>query len=144
MSTVEQFLDLNSRKIWSLKPENRVIDSLFLMAEKNISCILIMNQEHLAGIFSERDYARKVVIKGKNSNETLLKEVMTDNLITISPKTGLDECMQLMTDHRIRHLPIVDNNKVVGLISIGDVVREMLVQQKIQIDELKIKIERLK
>ena len=136
MSTVEQFLDLNSRKIWSLKPENRVIDSLFLMAEKNISCILIMNQEHLAGIFSERDYARKVVIKGKNSNETLLKEVMTDNLITISPKTGLDECMQLMTDHRFRHLPIVDNNKVVGLISIGDVVREMLVQQKIQIDEL--------
>jgi CBS domain-containing protein len=106
------------------------------MAEKNISCILIMNQEHLAGIFSERDYARKVVIKGKNSNETLLKEVMTDKLITISPKTGLDECMQLMTDHRIRHLPIVDNNKVVGLISIGDVVREMLVQQKIQIDEL--------
>ena len=136
MSTVEQFLDLNSRKIWSLKPENRVIDSLFLMAEKNISCILIMNQEHLAGIFSERDYARKVVIKGKNSNETLLKEVMTDNLITISPKTGLDECMQLMTDHRFRHLPIVDNNKVVGLISIGDVVREMLVQQKVQIDEL--------
>ncbi len=136
MSTVEQFLDLNSRKIWSLKPDNRVIDSLFLMAEKNISCILIMNQEHLAGIFSERDYARKVVIKGKNSNETLLKEVMTDNLITISPKTGLDECMQLMTDHRFRHLPIVDNNKVVGLISIGDVVREMLVQQKIQIDEL--------
>jgi CBS domain-containing protein len=136
MSTVEQFLDFNSRKIWSLKPENRVIDSLFLMAEKNISCILIMNQEHLAGIFSERDYARKVVIKGKNSNETLLKEVMTDKLITISPKTGLDECMQLMTDHRFRHLPIVDNNKVVGLISIGDVVREMLVQQKIQIDEL--------
>ena len=136
MSTVEQFLDLNSRKIWSLKPDNRVIDSLFLMAEKNISCILIMNQEHLAGIFSERDYARKVVIKGKNSTETLLKEVMTDNLITISPKTGLDECMQLMTDHRIRHLPIVDNNKVVGLISIGDVVREMLVQQKVQIDEL--------
>ena len=136
MSTVEQFLDLNSRKIWSLKPDNRVIDSLFLMAEKNISCILIMNQEHLAGIFSERDYARKVVIKGKNSNETLLKEVMTDNLITISPKTGLDECMQLMTDHRIRHLPIVDNNQVVGLISIGDVVREMLVQQKVQIDEL--------
>ena len=136
MSTVEQFLDLNSRKIWSLKPDNRVIDSLFLMAEKNISCILIMNQEHLAGIFSERDYARKVVVKGKNSNETLLKEVMTDNLITISPKTGLDECMQLMTDHRIRHLPIVDNNKVVGLISIGDVVREMLVQQKVQIDEL--------
>ena len=136
MSTVDQFLDLNSRKVWSLKPDNRVIDSLFLMAEKNISCILIMNQEHLAGIFSERDYARKVVIKGKNSNETLLKEVMTDKLITISPKTGLDECMQLMTDHRIRHLPIVDNNKVVGLISIGDVVREMLVQQKVQIDEL--------
>ena len=136
MSTVEQFLDLNSRKIWSLKPDNRVIDSLFLMAEKNSSCLLIMNQEHLAGIFSERDYARKVVIKGKNSNETLLKEVMTDNLITISPKTGLDECMQLMTDHRIRHLPIVDNTKVVGLISIGDVVREMLVQQKVQIDEL--------
>ena len=136
MSTVEQFLDLNSRKIWSLKPDNRVIDSLFLMAEKNISCILIMNHEDLVGIFSERDYARKVVIKGKNSNETLLKEVMTEKLITISPGTDLDECMQLMTDHRIRHLPVLENNKVIGLISIGDVVREMLVQQKVQIEEL--------
>ena len=95
-----------------------------------------MNEEHLSGIFSERDYARKVVIQGKNSNETLLKEVMTDKLITISPKTELDECMQLMTDHRIRHLPIVDNNKVIGLISIGDVVKEMIVQQKNQIEEL--------
>jgi CBS domain-containing protein len=136
MSTVEQFLDLNSRKVWGLRPENRVIDSLFLMAEKNISCVLIMNEEHLAGIFSERDYARKVVIQGKNSTETLLKQVMTDKLITISPKTELDECMQLMTDHRIRHLPIVDNNKVIGLISIGDVVKEMIVQQKNQIEEL--------
>jgi len=106
------------------------------MAEKNISCILIMNEEHLAGIFSERDYARKVVIQGKNSNEILLKEVMTDKLITIGPKTELDECMQLMTDHRIRHLPILDNSKVVGLISIGDVVKEMIVQQKNQIKEL--------
>ena len=136
MSTVEQFLDLNSRKVWSLRPENRVIDSLFLMAEKNISCILIMNEEYLVGIFSERDYARKVVIQGKNSNEILLKEVMTDKLITIGPKTELDECMQLMTDHRIRHLPILDNSKVIGLISIGDVVKEMIVQQKNQIEEL--------
>jgi CBS domain-containing protein len=136
MTSVEQFLDFNRRKVWALKPESRVIDSLFLMAEKNISCILIMNHEDLVGIFSERDYARKVVIKGKNSNETLLKEVMTEKLITISPKTRLDECMQLMTDHRIRHLPVLENNKVIGLISIGDVVREMLVQQKIQIDEL--------
>jgi CBS domain-containing protein len=95
-----------------------------------------MNEEHLSGIFSERDYARKVVIQGKNSNETLLKEVMTDKLITISPKTELDECMQLMTDHRIRHLPIVDNNKVIGLISIGDVVKAMIVQQQNQIEEL--------
>jgi len=94
------------------------------------------NEEHLSGIFSERDYARKVVIQGKNSNETLLKEVMTDKLITISPKTELDECMQLMTDHRIRHLPIVDNNKVIGLISIGDVVKAMIVQQQNQIEEL--------
>jgi len=136
MSIVEQFLDLNSRKVWSLGPENRVIDSLFLMAEKNISCILIINEGHLVGIFSERDYARKVVIQGKNSTETLLKEVMTKKVITISPKTELDECMQLMTDHRIRHLPILDNIKVIGLISIGDVVKEMLVQQKNQIEEL--------
>ena len=93
-------------------------------------------RDSLAGIFSERDYARKVVIQGKNSNETLLKEVMTDKLITISPKTELDECMQLMTDHRIRHLPIVDNNKVIGLISIGDVVKAMIVQQQNQIEEL--------
>jgi CBS domain-containing protein len=130
MITVEQFLQFNSRSIFSLKPENKVIDSLFLMAEKNIGCILIMSHGQLLGIFSERDYARKVVLKGKNSNETLLSEVMTHKVITIEPHTGMDKCMQIMTDHHIRHLPVVQENKVLGLISIGDVVKEMIQQQK--------------
>jgi CBS domain-containing protein len=102
MITVEQFLQFNSRSIFSLKPENKVMDSLFLMAEKNIGCILIMIHSQLVGIFSERDYARKVVLKGKNSNETLLSEVMTHKVITIEPHTGMDKCMQIMTDHHIR------------------------------------------
>ena len=136
MITVEQFLQFNSRSIFSLKPENKVIDSLFLMAEKNIGCILIMSHGQLLGIFSERDYARKVVLKGKNSNETLLSEVMTHKVITIEPHTGMDKCMQIMTDHHIRHLPVVQENKVLGLISIGDVVKEMIQQQKNLIEEL--------
>ena len=98
MITVEQFLQFNSRSIFSLKPENKVIDSLFLMAEKNIGCILIISHGQLLGIFSERDYARKVVLKGRTSNEALVKDIMTAQVITVESMHNMEQCMQIMTD----------------------------------------------
>jgi CBS domain-containing protein len=106
------------------------------MADKNIGAIVIKDQDNLTGIFSERDYARKVVLKGKNSNDTKLAEVMSKDVITISSDMQIDACMQLMTDKRIRHLPVVDNGKSLGIISIGDVVRLMIDEQKYLIEQL--------
>jgi CBS domain-containing protein len=106
------------------------------MADKNIGAIVIKDQDKLIGIFSERDYARKVVLKGKNSTDTKLSEVMSKEVITISSDMQIDACMQLMTDKRVRHLPVVDNGKSIGIISIGDVVRLMIDEQKYLIEQL--------
>jgi CBS domain-containing protein len=122
--------------VWSLSSNNTVRQALQLMADKNIGAIVIKDQDNLTGIFSERDYARKVVLKGKNSNDTKLAEVMSKDVITISSDMQIDACMQLMTDKRIRHLPVVDNGKSLGIISIGDVVRLMIDEQKYLIEQL--------
>jgi CBS domain-containing protein len=137
MITVGQFLEQNKRTVWTLSSNNTVRQALQLMADKNIGAIVIKDQDKLIGIFSERDYARKVVLKGKNSTDTKLSEVMSKEVITISSDMQIDACMQLMTDKRVRHLPVVDNGKSIGIISIGDVVRLMIDEQKYLIDELK-------
>jgi CBS domain-containing protein len=137
MITVGQFLEQNKRTVWTLSSNNTVRQALQLMADKNIGAIVIKDQDKLIGIFSERDYARKVVLKGKNSTDTKLAEVMSKEVITISSDMQIDACMQLMTDKRVRHLPVVDNGKSIGIISIGDVVRLMIDEQKYLIDELK-------
>jgi CBS domain-containing protein len=137
MITVGQFLEQNKRTVWTLSSNNTVRQALQLMADKNIGAIVIKDQDKLIGIFSERDYARKVVLKGKNSTDTKLSEVMSKEVITISSDIQIDACMQLMTDKRVRHLPVVDNGKSIGIISIGDVVRLMIDEQKYLIDELK-------
>jgi len=137
MITVGQFLEQNKRTVWTLSSNNTVRQALQLMADKNIGAIVIKDQDKLIGIFSERDYARKVVLKGKNSTDTKLSEVMSKEVITISSDMQIDACMQLMTDKRVRHLPVVDNGKSIGIISIGDVVRLMIDEQKHLIDELK-------
>ena len=106
------------------------------MAQHNIGAVLVLEGQTLAGIFSERDYARKVALKGKSSNETKVSDVMTAKVITIDTKHSIDQCMQIMTDNHIRHLPIVDDLQVMGLISIGDVVQEMISYQKSMIEQL--------
>jgi CBS domain-containing protein len=136
MLTVGQFIEQTKRPVWSLSSNNTVRQALQLMADKNIGAIVIKDQDNLTGIFSERDYARKVVLKGKNSNDTKLAEVMSKEVITISSDMQIDACMQLMTDKRIRHLPVVDNGKSLGIISIGDVVRLMIDEQKYLIEQL--------
>jgi CBS domain-containing protein len=137
MLTAGQFIEQTKRPTWSLSSNNTVRQALQLMADKNIGAIVIKDQDKLIGIFSERDYARKVVLKGKNSTDTKLVEVMNKEVITISSDIQIDACMQLMTDKRVRHLPVVDNGKSIGIISIGDVVRLMIDEQKYLIDELK-------
>ena len=137
MLTAGQFIEQTKRATWTLSSNNTVRQALQLMADKNIGAIVIKDQDKLIGIFSERDYARKVVLKGKNSTDTKLAEVMSKEVITISSDMQIDACMQLMTDKRVRHLPVVDNGKSIGIISIGDVVRLMIDEQKYLIDELK-------
>ena len=137
MLTAGQFIEQTKRPTWTLSSNNTVRQALQLMADKNIGAIVIKDQDKLIGIFSERDYARKVVLKGKNSTDTKLAEVMSEEVITISSDMQIDACMQLMTDKRVRHLPVVDNGKSIGIISIGDVVRLMIDEQKYLIDELK-------
>ena len=137
MLTVGQFIEQTKRPTWTLSSNNTVRQALQLMADKNIGAIVIKDQDKLIGIFSERDYARKVVLKGKNSTDTKLVEVISKEVITISSDIQIDACMQLMTDKRVRHLPVVDNGKSIGIISIGDVVRLMIDEQKYLIDELK-------
>ena len=136
MLTAGQFIEQTERPTWSLSSNNTVRQALQLMADKNIGAIVIKDQDKITGIFSERDYARKVVLKGKNSTDTTLAEVMSKEVITISSDMQIDACMQLMTDKRVRHLPVVDNGKSIGIISIGDVVRLMIDEQKYLIEQL--------
>ena len=137
MITVGQFLEQNKRTVWSLHSQDTVKQALQLLADKNIGAVVVKDQDKLGGIFSERDYARKVILKGKNSTDTKLDEVMSKNLTTITADLKIDECMQLMTDKFIRHLPVVDQDRCVGIISIGDVVKIMINEQKYLIEELK-------
>ena len=113
-----------------------VYDALKIMGEHNIGALMIVENDQLNGIISERDYARKIVLKGKNSHDTLVHEIMTKELITITANTSIEECMQLMRNHQIRHLPVTDNGKLIGIVSIGDVVSAVIDMQKDTIDHL--------
>jgi len=138
MTRVEDFLKLNkNRQIWTISKDQSVKQALILMSEKNIGAIIIVdNNDFPIGIFSERDYARKIVLKGKSSKETLLDEVMTKELITVTRDYKIDQCMEIMNEKRIRHLPVLENQKIVGIISIGDVLKIMIKEQKELIDHL--------
>ena len=136
MKTISQFLDQSNRPIHSVGPNATIREALEIMAQHNIGALLVIDGQTLVGIFSERDYARKVVLKGLSSNDAKVSEVMTSKVITINTKQSIDQCMQIMTDKHIRHLPIVNDSQVLGLISIGDVVREMIAYQKSMIEQL--------
>ena len=130
MGLVKQILEGKGNEIFTITPDTSVYHALELMVEKNVSALLVMENDELAGIFTERDYARKVVLKGKKSTETQIGEIMTSDLITVSPDSTIDECMTLMTGKYIRHLPVVADGKLAGIISIGDVVRRIIEDQK--------------
>ncbi len=136
MKTVQQLLDSKHPRLVSVSPDTTVLDTLKLMAEKEIGAVLVLDGDRLAGIFSERDYARKVVLQGKSSKDMAVREIMTDKVVCVRPEHTIEECMGLMTDKRIRHLPVLDHKKVVGIISIGDVVKEMLSEQEFVIKQL--------
>jgi len=136
MKTVKQLLNTKSAQIFSVTAETSVLDALSVMMNKNISALLILEGSQLLGIFTERDYARKIILQGKTSADTLLSEVMTANPITVSTDDSLDHCMKTMTERHIRHLPVVVDNQVIGMVSIGDVVKFIIEDQKQTISQL--------
>lgn len=136
MITVRDILRAKGDQIWWISPDATVFSALELMAEKNVGALVVLDGETLAGIFSERDYARKVILKGKASKETAVREIMTSEVTTVRPGQSVDECMALMTDKRIRHLPVFEGEKLVGLISIGDVVKAVISEREFIIKQL--------
>ncbi len=136
MQTVEDILNSKGSEVWSVKPDDIIFDAIKLMADKGIGALLVMEDDKLVGIVTERDYARKVVLEGKSSREAHIHEVMTTKVLCVSPERTIDECMALMTDKRIRHLPVIDHKQVVGFVSIGDLVKAVISEQKVLIDQL--------
>lgn len=136
MKKVQQILNTKPVEVFSVSPSTSVLEALRVMTDKNISALLIMENETLLGIFTERDYARKIVLQGKSSKDTAIADAMTANPITVSAVDTIDLCMEIMTDKHIRHLPVVNAEKVVGMISIGDVVKFIIADQKQTISQL--------
>ncbi|MEJ7560255.1 MAG: CBS domain-containing protein [Pedobacter sp.] len=136
MKTVQQMLDAKPSQIFSVTGDSSVLSGLHYMMEGNISALLIVENEVLTGIFTERDYARKIILHGKSSAETTIKEVMTANPITVSPQDSIDLCMKIMTDKHIRHLPVMADGELLGMVSIGDVVKFIIEDQKQTISQL--------
>jgi CBS domain-containing protein len=136
MGKVRNILKTKGHAIFSVEPSTMVYRAIELMCEKNIGGLLIVENGKLVGIFTERDYARKLILKGKSSKDTPISDLMTSNLITVTPDTSIDDCMRVMTGRKIRHLPVLENEQLVGLISIGDVVRFIMEEQRSIIEEL--------
>ena len=130
MDFVSQFLDANGHKVWWVTPDTSVFDALKLMAQKNIGALLVGKANKLMGILSERDCARKVLLKGKSPRNTPVKEIMSRNVFYVRPEQSIEQCMGLMANKRIRHLPVLEGNKVVGMISIDDVIRALVSEQE--------------
>jgi CBS domain-containing protein len=135
-TTVGQLLKHKGSDVAGIGPDATVIEALQLMAQKNIGCLVVLKDGDLVGMFSERDYARKVVLKGRTSREMAVREAMTGNVCTVGPDESIERCMQVMTEHRIRHLPVVSAGKLVGIVSIGDVVKEVITAQDQIIEQL--------
>ena len=136
MKLIKHLLDRKGRDIISVKPETSVLDAIRLMAEKGIGSLVVMEDQELLGIMSERDYARKVIIKGRSSESTAVSEIMTANVLTTSSSETVNDCMGVMTEKKIRHLPVVEDNVVIGMISIGDLVEAIIADQQEEIEQL--------
>jgi len=136
MTTVRQLLDQKGSQVWSIPPDATVYDALRLLAERDIGALLVIQREDLVGIISERDYARKVILQGKSSMKTSVREIMTERVIFVEPDHSLEEVMALMTDKHLRHLPVLEDDQVVGLVSIGDLVKAKIADQSFIIEQL--------
>ena len=122
--------------LWSIAPDAMVFDGIKLMAEKNVGALLVMSGDRLVGIFTERDYTRKVALQGKSSKETRVKEILSPKVVTVGPDHSVEECMRLMTEYRVRHLPVVENDRVLGIVSIGDLVNWTIFAQSATLDQM--------
>lgn len=136
MRTVRQLLEAKTPEVFAIGPDAPVIDAIRLMAEKRIGAVLVMEGARLAGILSERDYARKIVLQGRSSADTPVRDIMTAQVISVSLSDTADRCMQLVTDKRIRHLPVLEGGQVIGVVSIGDLVKAVIEDQQVELDQL--------
>lgn len=134
--TVGSLLHAKGGNIWAIAPEATVFEAIQLLAHKNIGALLVMDGERLAGLMSERDYTRKVALKGRSSKETKVKEILSATVLTVTPGHSVEDCMKLMTENRTRHLPVVENGKVLGIISIGDLVNWTISAQDATIEQM--------
>ena len=135
--TISEILKNKGPQVWIITPEATVYDAVKLMGEKNIGALLVMEGAVLVGVISERDYSRKIALKGKNSRTTPVREILSSPVISVTPKHTVEDCMQLMTQHHVRHLPVVEHDKVVGIISIGDLVNWIINVQRLTIHQLR-------
>ena len=136
MANVSKLLETKGRDVWHITPDATVYSALELTEKKSVGALAVVLNNKLAGILSERDYARKVFLKGRSSKDTLVKDIMTKQVYYVGPDNSIEECMAIMTERHIRHLPVLDNNKLSGMISLGDVVKEIISEQKIKIEHL--------
>lgn len=133
---VAAILDQKGRDVFTIGPDNTVYEAIERLAERNIGALLVMEGDRLLGVFSERDYTRKVALQGRNSKETRVEEIITGRLVTVSPTTPVRECLRLMAEHRVRHLPVMTGDEVAGVISVGDLVNWIIHSQRAQIEQM--------
>ncbi len=134
--TISAILKHKSPNLWSIAPESTVFDAISFMAEKNVGALLVMSEAKLVGVMSERDYTRKVALRGRSSKETAVREILSTPIITATPHSTIEECMRLMTVHRVRHLPVLEGDSVLGIVSIGDLVNWIISAQSLAINQL--------
>lgn len=136
MKTVRDILETKGYDVWSVAPDTTVYHALKLMSEKNVGALLVLDQEEIVGIISERDYARKVILKGRTSREAPVRDIMSERVVYVGPDDSVENCMAIFTDKHIRHLPVMEDGKLVGIVSIGDVVKTMIADKDFIINQL--------
>jgi CBS domain-containing protein len=136
LTTVAEILDRKGRDVWSVRPSDSVLDVIRMMAEKGVGALAVLEEDRLVGIVSERDYARKVILQGRTAESTLVREIMTSQVTTVEPQRSTDECLVIMSEGRFRHAPVTDGGRVVGMISIGDLVKAIIDEQRFVISQL--------
>jgi CBS domain-containing protein len=135
-ATINEILQHKAGAVWSIGPDTTVFDAIQLMADKNIGALLVIESDKLVGVVSERDYTRKVILRGRSSRDTKVREILSAPVISVAPTHSIEDCMRLMTDHRVRHLPVLDQDRVLGIVSIGDLVNWIITAQSAAIQQL--------